>query len=406
MKQGEGMSFAEFSYPILQSWDWWYMYQTKDIQVQVGGSDQFGNILAGIDAINYVRLNHTNPDVRQVEKDMSEKEKFLKKPMGFTVPLLTTSSGEKFGKSAGNAVWLDAEMTSPFELYQVAPVQIAAPVTLLRPFKFFLRTADADVHRYLKLFTFEPLDALEVLIEEHSQDPSKRVAQRKLAREVTIIVHGEQALQEAEEETGLLFKKHHVRSEEPILDRWGKPPDINSSLNKNAPQTNSENAPFHSLVLPKSLVYDQQISRVLYHAGLVASRSEGHRLVAKKGAYLGSRPGSSGTMADQVDFSPAANWDGKETAKYIIGDDTLILRVGKWKVKIIKIISDEEFEQQGLTAPGWKEERPEPKKLDKGVQEMKPWHKKQYLEKSPMHKSKGSDVVDPEERFSMGTFKP
>lgn len=119
MKSKEGMSFAEFTYPLLQAWDWWHMYSTKDIQVQVGGSDQFGNIVAGIDTINWIRHNHYDPVFLQDEKTVKEKEAFLKKPMGFTVPLLTTSSGEKFGKSAGNAIWLDGEMTSPFDLYQV-----------------------------------------------------------------------------------------------------------------------------------------------------------------------------------------------------------------------------------------------------------------------------------------------
>ena len=119
MTSKEGMSFAEFTYPLLQAWDWWHMYSTKDIQVQVGGSDQFGNILTGIDTINWIRHNHYDPVFLQDEKSMKEKEVFLKKPMGFTVPLLTTSSGEKFGKSAGNAIWLDGEMTSPFDLYQV-----------------------------------------------------------------------------------------------------------------------------------------------------------------------------------------------------------------------------------------------------------------------------------------------
>ena len=113
------MSFAEFMYPLLQSWDWWYMYDTKDIQVQVGGADQFGNILAGIDAINHIRHNLPEPHFRHDETKKTKEESFLKKPMGFTVPLLTTASGEKFGKSAGNAIWLDREMTSSFDLYQV-----------------------------------------------------------------------------------------------------------------------------------------------------------------------------------------------------------------------------------------------------------------------------------------------
>ncbi len=95
------------------------MYSTKDIQVQVGGSDQFGNILAGIDAINHIRYSHYDPLLRQEDEKLNEREAFLKRPMGFTVPLLTTSSGAKFGKSEGNAIWLDIEMTSVFDLYQV-----------------------------------------------------------------------------------------------------------------------------------------------------------------------------------------------------------------------------------------------------------------------------------------------
>ena len=127
MKSKEGMSFSEFTYPLLQSWDWWHMYSTKDIQVQVGGSDQFGNILAGIDAINHIRHNHYDPLIRQDEDKLKEKEAFLKRPMGFTVPLLTSSSGIKFGKSEGNAVWLDREMTSGFDLYQVGLTSILHP---------------------------------------------------------------------------------------------------------------------------------------------------------------------------------------------------------------------------------------------------------------------------------------
>lgn len=90
------------------------MYHTKGIQLQIGGSDQFGNIVAGIDTIKHINKNHYNPDHRE------EKVHFLNTPMGFTVPLLTASSGEKFGKSAGNGVWLDADMTSPFDLYQAS----------------------------------------------------------------------------------------------------------------------------------------------------------------------------------------------------------------------------------------------------------------------------------------------
>lgn len=107
MEKGDGMSYAEFSYPLMQAWDWWHLYHSTDnVRIQIGGSDQYGNITAGIDAVNYMR--------QSVDKTDPDGDVF-----GFTVPLLTTSSGEKFGKSAGNALWLDREMLDPFKLYQV-----------------------------------------------------------------------------------------------------------------------------------------------------------------------------------------------------------------------------------------------------------------------------------------------
>lgn len=106
------MSFAEFTYPLMQAWDWWMLFK-KGTQVQVGGSDQFGNILFGMDAVKQISRNTA------IEIDRKPLEDELDKPIGFTTPLLTTSSGEKFGKSAGNAVWLDKDLTSTFELYQV-----------------------------------------------------------------------------------------------------------------------------------------------------------------------------------------------------------------------------------------------------------------------------------------------
>jgi tyrosyl-tRNA synthetase len=110
--EGTGMSFAEFSYPLMQAWDWWVLFK-KGVQVQVGGADQFGNILFGMDAVKHVAKNTAiDIDRRPVEEDVD-------KPVGLTTPLLTTASGEKLGKSAGNAVWLDKDMTSTFELYQV-----------------------------------------------------------------------------------------------------------------------------------------------------------------------------------------------------------------------------------------------------------------------------------------------
>lgn len=123
MTAGDGMSFAEFTYPLLQSWDWWHMQQKEGIQVQIGGSDQFGNIVAGIDAINSILKSQADPT------SSGEKMKADSLPVGFTVPLLTSASGEKFGKTAGNAIWLDENMTSSFDLYQVSSVRYSLNLT-------------------------------------------------------------------------------------------------------------------------------------------------------------------------------------------------------------------------------------------------------------------------------------
>jgi tyrosyl-tRNA synthetase len=109
MESGQGMAFSEFSYPLFQGYDWWHMYSKFGVQLQLGGSDQYGNICAGMDAVDHMRKFQETP----VEEDP------LMATFGLTTPLLTTASGEKFGKSAGNAVWLDPEMLSSFDLYQV-----------------------------------------------------------------------------------------------------------------------------------------------------------------------------------------------------------------------------------------------------------------------------------------------
>lgn len=220
-------------------------------------------------------------------------------------------------------------------------------------------------------------------MEEHSKDPPKRIAQHKLAHEVLKLVHGEKLADEAKQDHSKIFNKSFLPKSQNDGDQTQSSDHINKAV-----QSNSQNtAPTYSLVLPKSLIYNQPIDRVLYHAGLVASRSEGNRMVSNKGAYIGARPGGTGTMGEQVDFSPAAHWDRKETEKYIIGGDTLIIRAGKWKVKVIKIISDEEFKKQGLSAPGWEDDKPE-KPLTMDLKRKKAWNSKSYVEKAPIHQNR------------------
>ena len=164
-----GISFTEFSYQILQSIDFLQLFRKEDVQLQIGGADQWGNITAGLELI------------RKVEGAEA-------RAYGLTIPLMLKSDGTKFGKSAGGAVWLDPEKTTPYEFYQ-----------------FWLNQDDRDVIKYIKYFTFlekEEIEALEVSVQE---EPHKRQAQKRLAEEVTRFVHGEAALQDALKITNALF---------------------------------------------------------------------------------------------------------------------------------------------------------------------------------------------------------
>ena len=164
-----GISFTEFSYQILQSIDFLQLFRKEDVQVQIGGADQWGNITAGLELI------------RKVEGAEA-------RAYGLTIPLMLKSDGTKFGKSAGGAVWLDPEKTTPYEFYQ-----------------FWLNQDDRDVIKYIKYFTFlekKEIEALEVSVQE---EPHKRQAQKRLAEEVTRFVHGEAALQDALKITNALF---------------------------------------------------------------------------------------------------------------------------------------------------------------------------------------------------------
>jgi len=164
-----GISFTEFTYTILQAIDFKHLYETFNCKLQIGGSDQWGNITTGLDLI------------RKTQGEGA-------KAYGLTIPLVTKSDGTKFGKTEGGAVWLDAEKTTPYEFYQ-----------------FWINTADQDVVKYLKIFTFlskEEIEALEASVET---EPHLRKAQKALAEEMTRLVHGQEALDQAINITQALF---------------------------------------------------------------------------------------------------------------------------------------------------------------------------------------------------------
>lgn len=322
MEKGDGMSFAEFTYPLLQAWDWWHMYNTKGIQMQIGGSDQYGNIVAGMDAIKYISANHPDPDVRE------GKDGELAQPVGFTVPLLTTPSGAKFGKSAGNAIWLDKEQTSPYELYS-----------------FFMRQPDSEVGRYLKLFTFLPVETIDSVCEEHVKAPHERKAQHLLAREFVELVHGEKEAKNAEARHRLLFAKAGSTPADAA--------DEASTTSQLGDQITLNNAPPANLKLPASLIHTRSIGRILHAAGLAASSSEGHRLVTAGSVYIGGMPGQRKAMSNgALSFSAIKLWKVGETADFLIDGKLLILRRGKHNIRVVDVVSDEEWREMGIKYPG------------------------------------------------------
>ncbi len=164
-----GMSFTEFTYQLFQGYDFLHLYKTMDCQLQMGGSDQWGNMTTGTELI------------RRVEGG---------KAYALTVPLITKSDGGKFGKTEQGNVWLDAKYTSPYKFYQ-----------------FWINTSDEDAEKYIKIFTFLDKNTIDRLIEEHKEAPHYRVLQKKLAEEVTRMVHGEENLKKAMEASNILFGK-------------------------------------------------------------------------------------------------------------------------------------------------------------------------------------------------------
>jgi len=176
-RNDQGISFTEFTYALLQAYDFLELYDRYGCRLQMGGSDQWGNITDGVELIRRLRQGQA---------------------FGLTMPLVTKSDGSKFGKSESGNVWIDEKRTSPFAFYQ-----------------YWLNTPDADVVRSLRYFTFIPPTEIDAVGAAHERGPERREAQRRLAREVTAMVHGDAALARAERATEVLFDGGDLRSLSP-----------------------------------------------------------------------------------------------------------------------------------------------------------------------------------------------
>src|SRR5216110_2989398 len=221
-----GLSYTEFSYMLLQAYDFLHLFRERQCTMQVGGSDQWGNITAGIDLI------------RRVEGGEAH---------GLVAPLVTMASGAKFGKTEAGAIYLDPALTSPYKFYQ-----------------FWYNVDDRDVESYLKLFTFLPRQDIEEWMKRHKKDPSRREAQGKLATQVTKMVHGEEAMSNATGVSAILFSDfdpHNVKAS--VFDEMAKEiPTASVSAN--------------NLGLVDALV----------KAGLAKSKSEARRQIEQGGVYV------------------------------------------------------------------------------------------------------------------------
>ncbi len=265
LQSKDGISFTEFSYMTMQAFDFFHLFEKFGCTMQIGGNDQYGNITAGIELI---------------------RRKCSKRVFGATVPLVTTASGKKFGKSEGNAVWLDPKKTSPFHFYQ-----------------FWINTSDQDVENFLCLFTFLDLAHIQDVMKQHSKAPEKKIAQRLLAREVTSLVHGEEQMKGAELLTKLLYH------------------DTAPVIKKEQLKALSQFMPVTTLKAPSSPL---DVVTLVHGAEVTTSKSEARRLIRQGGISINRQ-----RVASEKDTI-----DPEDTAK----GKVLIIGRGKSKYHLVEFV--------------------------------------------------------------------
>ncbi|KAF9012357.1 hypothetical protein BDQ17DRAFT_1496704 [Cyathus striatus] len=266
----QGLSFTEFTYQLLQAYDFYHLYKHYGCTIQVGGSDQWGNIIAGLELIG--KLEHRSSDTQPGA-------------YAITTPLLTTSTGEKFGKSAGNAVWLDSDLTSIFDFYQ-----------------YFIKVTDVDVEKYLKLFTLLSWDEIQDIVDIHNVHPDKRYAQRRLAAEVTELVHNKEGVVQAETLTKLLFDSDYAGL---------KTDDVISAFAGDS----------RLVIATEQNVLDMPVAKLASKYGLISSNSAARTLIKSRGLYVNNQ-----TVPDP---------QFKVTESLLIDNRIIILRAGKDKQLVL-----------------------------------------------------------------------
>lgn len=264
MESMHGISFTEFSYMLLQAFDFWWLHQESNCELQIGGSDQWGNIAQGVNLIR--RRSRASAH-------------------GLTWPLITRSDGQKYGKSVDGAIWLDAEMTLPYEFHQ-----------------YWLRVDDRDLERFLLQLTLIDVDEAYEIVHEHNSAPEKRLGQNQLADEITKLVHGENAVKNSKLAAQALFGNDHLTEE------------MFEALSGIVQETS----------IPSSVVEENEgVLEALVLSGLVESKGEARRLVKQGGVSINRQKVSSTSIGSQN----------------TIGGKYILLQKGK-KQRNILVISD------------------------------------------------------------------
>jgi len=259
-----GISYTEFSYMLVQAYDFWHLYKSERCELQMGGSDQWGNITAGIELV-----------ARREQREVH----------GLVYPLITAASGAKFGKSEGENVWLDPARTSPYQFYQ-----------------FWLNVDDRDVERLLKLFTFLELGEIREVVSQQLADPAGRPGQRRLAWEVTALVHGRNEADKARQASEALFR----RSSGPVAH----------SASADALLVIAESTDIPVTMVPRAeFGYKMPLIDILVRAGLASSKADARRSIQGGGIYV------NGEQVDDVN-----RWI---TSDDFAGRNWVLLRKGK-----------------------------------------------------------------------------
>jgi tyrosyl-tRNA synthetase len=261
-ESSHGMSFTEFSYQLVQGTDFWYLYKHKNCKLQFGGSDQWGNITTGIELIR--------------RKEQGEAQ-------GITCPLITKSDGKKFGKTESGNVWLDKKRTSPYKFYQ-----------------FWLNVSDDDAERYIKIFTLLEKEEIETLITEHREAPERRLLQKRLAEEVTVMVHSREDYESAVEASSILFGKNS----ETVLESVDEQTFLD--VFEGVPQ---------STIAKDDLQKGIPILDLLSMTQIIPSKGEARRLIKGNGLSLNK--------------NKLADFEEVVTEKYLIKDKYLLVQKGK-----------------------------------------------------------------------------